>query len=104
MRKKPFSPHDAPYEFCTVQYGTWFSTPHPTMSTACPPIIVVEDWGRRCTGGETDNVWLWIAENGIVEESCVPSGASVNGQVDPCPSTCKDGSPLVILTVLCAYA
>ena len=47
-----------------------------------------------CTGGEMDNVWLWIAENGMVEESCVPSGASVNGQVDPCPSTCKDGSPL----------
>jgi len=42
--KNPFSPQLGPQEFATVQYSTPFSTPYPTILTACPPNNFPEVW------------------------------------------------------------
>ena len=42
--KKPLSPHSSFHEFLIFHYFWPFSSPHPTMVTACPPFITPEVW------------------------------------------------------------
>merc|ERR1711959_461991 len=44
-----------------------------------------------CNGGMLNTAWNFIAESGLVTDSCFPY-SSGTGQAPPCQSTCADGS------------
>ncbi|KAL9654558.1 hypothetical protein ABK040_006622 [Willaertia magna] len=50
-----------------------------------------KDFG--CSGGFLNTAWEFLEETGTVDEQCDPYSAG-SGTVGPCPTTCKNGSPI----------
>jgi cathepsin B len=56
-------------------------------------LVSCDNQNMGCEGGYLDKAWLFIQQNGITTDSCMPY-TSGNGVTGTCPTKCADGTTL----------